>query len=105
MSFSSHKQSINDILSRNCAYIIPLNQRKYVWDESEWNELFEDLFLIEQKDDYAHFLGSFVFSKIKNKNKFEVIDGQQRLITISIILCCLISRLYKINEDKIGMPC
>lgn len=102
MSFSSHKQSINDILSRNCAYIIPLNQRKYVWDEPEWNELFEDLFLIEQKDDYAHFLGSFVFSKIKNKNKFEVIDGQQRLITISIILCCLISRLYKINEDKIA---
>lgn len=102
MSFSSHKQSLNDILSRNYAYIIPLNQRKYVWDESEWNELFEDLFLIEQKDDYAHFLGPFVFSKCKNENKLEIIDGQQRLITISIILCCIVSRLNKISENKIA---
>lgn len=100
MSFKSENSNINTILSRNYSYVIPLNQRKYVWGASEWNELFEDLFLIEQRDDYAHFLGSLVFSKIKGKNSYEVIDGQQRLITISILLCCIINQLYKCLEEK-----
>ncbi len=47
MSFKSENSNINTILSRKYSYVIPLNQRKYVWDNSEWNELFEDLFLIE----------------------------------------------------------
>lgn len=100
MSFKSENSNINTILSRNYSYIIPLNQRKYVWGSSEWNELFEDLFLIEQRDDYAHFLGSLVFSKIKGRNTYEVIDGQQRLITISILLCCINNQLYKCSEEK-----
>lgn len=100
MSFKSENSNINTILSRNYSYIIPLNQRKYVWSNSEWNELFEDIFLIEQRDDYAHFLGSLVFSKIKGKNSYEIIDGQQRLITISILLCCIINQLFKCSEDK-----
>lgn len=100
MSFKSENSNINTILSRNYSYVIPLNQRKYVWGVSEWNELFEDLFLIEQRDDYAHFLGSLVFSKVKGKNSYEVIDGQQRLITISVLLCCIINQLYKCSEEK-----
>lgn len=56
--------------------------------------------MIEQRDDYAHFLGSLVFSKVKGKNSYEVIDGQQRLITISVLLCCIINQLYKCSEEK-----
>lgn len=44
MSFKSENSNINTISSRNYSYVIPLNQRKYVWGVSEWNELFEDLF-------------------------------------------------------------
>lgn len=47
MDFSASQKCINELLSKNCSYSIPKNQRKYVWDEVEWDELFEDIFLIE----------------------------------------------------------
>lgn len=100
MGFKADQTNINNILSRNNSYLIPLNQRTYVWDETEWNELFEDLFLIEQKDDYAHFLGSLVFSKVKDKNSYEIIDGQQRLITISVLLCCIANQLNSMKDGR-----
>lgn len=103
MGFQAEQSNINKILSRNYSYIIPLNQRKYVWSEREWNEFFEDIFLIEQKDDYAHFLGSLVLAKVKNIYSYEIIDGQQRLITICIIFCCIINKLLEIKEEKVAL--
>ncbi len=100
MDFSASQKCINELLSRNCSYTIPKNQRKYVWDEVEWSELFEDIFLIEQNNDYAHFVGSFVFSKTKNQNEYLIIDGQQRLITISILLLCMSDVLNENEETK-----
>lgn len=100
MDFSASQKCINELLSRNCSYSIPKNQRKYVWDEVEWDELFEDIFLIEQNNDYAHFIGSFVFSKTKNQNEYLIIDGQQRLITISILLLCMSDKLNEAKEIK-----
>jgi uncharacterized protein with ParB-like and HNH nuclease domain len=103
MGFQAEQSNINKILSRNYSYIIPLNQRKYVWSEREWYELFEDIFLIEQKDDYVHFLGSLVLASINNKYSYEIIDGQQRLITICIIFCCIINKLLEIKEEKVAL--
>ena len=103
MDFAASKNCINELLSRNCSYVIPKNQRKYVWDETEWAELFEDIFLIEQKNDYAHFIGSFVFAKTNANHTYEIIDGQQRLITISILFCCMSDILNEISEKKVSM--
>ncbi|WP_373437693.1 DUF262 domain-containing protein [Metamycoplasma equirhinis] len=100
MSFSASQKNINEILSRNTIYIIPKNQRKYVWGESEWNELFEDLFLIDQSENYNHFLGSIVLAKENANNIYSIIDGQQRFTTISILILSVINQLYKINEEK-----
>lgn len=102
MSFSASQKSIDEILSRNSSYLIPKNQRKYVWSETEWSELFEDIFLIEQTKDYSHFIESFVFSESKNQSDYIVVDGQQRMITISILLCCMVSVLLKNKEDKVA---
>lgn len=63
---------------------------------------FEDIFLIEQTKDYSHFIGSFVFSESKNQSDYIVVDGQQRMITISILLCCMVSVLLEIKEDKVA---
>jgi len=103
MAFTANSKIINDILSGNYQYVIPKNQRKYVWDTREWDELFEDLFEIEQKQGYNHFLGAFVFSSIKNStDKFSIIDGQQRLTTLSLLFCAIIDKLFEIKEDKIA---
>jgi hypothetical protein len=58
-------------------------QREYSWDAEEVNDLFRDLSAAVSRETY--FLGAIVLKK-KNGNHFEVIDGQQRLATVSILL-------------------
>ncbi len=66
-------------------YEIPFFQRGYVWEESNWNDLYEDLL----DDNSDHFLGSVIIRQKEcssgNQCNFSIIDGQQRLITISIL--------------------
>lgn len=103
MSFSARQTNINEVLSRNTVYYIPFNQRKYVWGEKEWNDLFEDLFLVQQKKKYNHFLGSVVFAEEKkNSNMYSIIDGQQRLVTLSILFSALMFNLQAIGESSIA---
>lgn len=65
---------------------IPYFQRSYVWKESNWEELFENL--KDQKR--SHFLGSIILKLVEAKSgelpRYSVIDGQQRLTTLSILL-------------------
>ena len=65
---------------------IPYFQRSYVWTEQNWEELFENL--IDEKQ--SHFLGSIILKRINTASgeisRFSVIDGQQRLTTLSILL-------------------
>lgn len=100
MSFSANQKNLIDVLTGNFQYFIQKNQRKYVWDEREWQELFEDIFEIEQTDEYKHFIGSIVISNEGvSSNKFNIIDGQQRLITISILFCAIANKFNSIGEN------
>lgn len=103
MSFEATEENISKLFNTDDLYILPRGQRKYVWTERNWTELFEDLkFSFEdEKYEWVHFLGSFVFEKQKKTNTYFVIDGQQRITTIIIILCviCIIFNELK-NEDS-----
>lgn len=90
MSFDAKDYSISEILTKS-VFDIPRNQRRYVWKKDRWNDLFEDLvFSISQKK--AHFLGSFVLeedSKDGGLSYYTIIDGQQRLTTITLLLLAI----------------
>lgn len=85
-------------------YEMPKFQREYVWKKNDWEKFFKDLTV----DDNGHFLGSII--GIEPSTMFErnplviVIDGQQRLTTISLYLSALYNhiRYYKahFNEDQ-----
>ena len=64
-------------------YRIPRYQREYEWDSEKIAEFWEDL----SSSDEPYFLGSFIFNTEKEKNEgyVDIIDGQQRLITITIL--------------------
>ena len=81
------------IYSSDFDYVIPSYQRPYAWTEIQAGELFTDLydFFLKEKDD-TYFLGSIVLIKEENKPHAEVIDGQQRLTTITILLSVITSR-------------
>lgn len=100
MSFKANQTNLNVILSRNYTHSVPKNQRKYIWEEDQWNDLFEDIFLIDQSNSYCHFIGSVVFARSKKKNTLDVIDGQQRLITITVIMAAITNQLLIIGEVK-----
>lgn len=77
---------LEKIFSSDFEYHIPGYQRPYAWTEEETGILFDDLyefFQTEQQDNY--FLGSIVLIKEDNKPRADVIDGQQRLTTLSIL--------------------
>ncbi len=77
---------LEKIFSSDFEYHIPGYQRPYAWTEEETGILFDDLYEFlqtEQQDNY--FLGSIVLIKEENKPRADVIDGQQRLTTLSIL--------------------
>ena len=91
----SGSDSINQILAPDQnSFEVPLYQRRYVWGKTNWNKLWGDI--VEQVNIDAtergvgHFTGPIVTRSIDGEqNKYEVIDGQQRLTTLQIIFCVI----------------
>ncbi len=82
-------------------YDIPFFQRAYVWDYDNWNELLSNLTSKNQN----HFLGSIILKNelatSGNVSRFSVIDGQQRLTTLSVLLRACYDHIVK-NAGKYG---
>lgn len=89
---SGAEYPVAKIFSSDFDYAIPSYQRPYAWTEVQAGDLFSDLydFFIKEKDD-TYFLGSIVLIKDEGKPHAEVIDGQQRLTTLTILLAALTS--------------
>lgn len=81
-------------------YIIPDYQREYDWDEEQIFEFVEDI--NEISNDESYFIGHMVFEGKRNGASFVVIDGQQRITTITILLCCIRDIFYDRNENDLG---
>ncbi|GAA7100375.1 hypothetical protein HpCHN32_14060 [Helicobacter pylori] len=96
--------------------VIPIYQRLYSWEKEQCKELWDDIIKIGGNDKMdRHFIGSilYVLDGIKHSNNaLLIIDGQQRLTTITLLLTALrdhwsdkrkdIEDHYLINSDKDG---
>lgn len=87
-------QLFSGVMSNRKRYIIPRFQRDYSWESEHWAELWED---IEQmrENKAQHFMGYLVFQTADGKT-FQIIDGQQRLITLSIVILAAIKKLKEL---------
>ncbi|WP_411360122.1 DUF262 domain-containing protein [Pseudidiomarina sp. YC-516-91] len=83
------------IFSSEFDFMIPGYQRPYAWTDDQAIELFDDLysFYETEPEDDSYFLGSIVLIKEDGKPEAEVIDGQQRLTTLTILLSVITSQL------------
>jgi uncharacterized protein with ParB-like and HNH nuclease domain len=86
---------------------IPLFQRPFSWPRTKWETLFDDLMDVYQSGPGAtHFMGAIVSLPATTVpvgvNKYVVIDGQQRLATISILLCVLRSFVGDRSKGRIS---
>jgi hypothetical protein len=81
------------IFSSEFEYAIPSYQRPYAWTVDQVSELFDDLYdFYRSEPGEGYFLGSIVLIKEEGKPAAEVIDGQQRLTTLTILLAALAVR-------------
>ena len=67
-------------------FVIPVYQRNYDWLIDNCDQLFSDLVKLSRSNRHSHFFGSIVTSSADNSYNRLVIDGQQRLTTISLLL-------------------
>ncbi len=86
--------SLQGILNSPNRYLIPVFQRYYSWGRKEWGQLWENIVeLYEGVDDQPHFMGALVFVPDGYAHHtmptYLVIDGQQRLVTLSLLMAAL----------------
>ncbi len=77
---------------------VPLYQRSYAWEESHVSDLYDDLLTSIRNSEDEYFIGSLVVSSGTERD--EVVDGQQRLATISILLAAIRDYFYKIDDTE-----
>ncbi len=95
---------IQPMLEGTKQYLIPLFQRTYSWSSPQWKQLWEDILDIEiVNKNRGHFIGSIVSMSLESEphevQKYLIIDGQQRLTTLSILLA-VIRDIARDNGDK-----
>lgn len=89
-----------DVLSNGKRYLVPPLQRDYAWDETEWSELWTDIQeLGNSKSDLGnHYLGALVLQPTNNRGEMNIIDGQQRLVTLSLLSLAVIVRIEQLAK-------
>ena len=101
----STKVTLSDILSSQRQNIIPVFQRPYSWTEKNWSELWSDIESVLEDGDknLEHFLGPMIVDKGDTGSyvpeKYLVIDGQQRLITLTVLLCAMRDLAASLGND------
>lgn len=101
----ANAQPLSETLFANTQFIVPFFQRSYSWDRPNWERLATDIQNLEkQEPTKKHFLGPLVCALLSatpgTTPQYQLIDGQQRLTTLSLILLAIrdVARENKDNE-------
>lgn len=110
MDFKAEPKTIQEILTKKKAFMIPRFQREFTWEKEHvevlWDDLLENLTIKNSELTISeYFLGSLVLidnDDDSTQNKRIVVDGQQRLTIITILLSALYDSFISVNEDKLA---
>lgn len=101
-NFKTENNSLRKLLGNGLFYKIPRFQRDYSWTLEQWEDLWTDILNTikdpSQEDD-SHYMGYLVLQSTDDKT-FEVIDGQQRLTTLTLIILAVIKNLQRLIDEK-----
>lgn len=95
-----------EFLKKSPQFVIPIYQRTYSWTEKECHQLWDDIVRTGADDAVsAHFVGSIVYVEkglyqVSSQSPLLVIDGQQRLTTLTLLLAALAEALDKLDETN-----
>lgn len=83
---SAEQKNLKSLFSNDDRYIIPSYQRHYSWTMEECKQLYDDVLEAFESNTDSYFLGNIVLAEGKKDDRPEVVDGQQRLITLWLYL-------------------
>ena len=101
MNFNTANQTLRQLFGNGLSYRVPRFQRDYSWTQDEWDDLWQDIQeTIRPGGEPAHYMGYLVLQTQDNRT-FDVIDGQQRLTTLSLLVLTVLKGLQDLVEAGI----
>jgi hypothetical protein len=86
-----------ELIGNGRLYKVPPYQRDYSWTEEQWEDLWTDIIDLAVRPDDTHYMGALVVEG-RSDREFAVIDGQQRIATLSLLALAVIGRLLALAE-------
>lgn len=100
-NFKTENNTYRKLIGNGLTYQIPRFQRDYSWTEDEWEDLWADVLgTIQEGGEPAHYMGYLVLQSEDDKT-FDVIDGQQRLTTLTLIVLAALKNLKRLVDEKV----
>lgn len=101
INFNTQNQTLRQLLGNGLTYRIPKFQRDYSWTEDEWEDLWQDIQgVVRPGGEPAHYMGYLVLQTDDNRT-FSVIDGQQRLTTLSLLVLAVLRCLDDLVQSGV----
>ncbi len=110
LEFHAIAKTIKGVFSSDSRYVVPRFQREYSWTVDELTELWKDILISlkygkEKLKAEEYFIGSLVLIGGNTSSHFEIIDGQQRLTSITVLFSALVETYREIEEEKLARGC
>jgi len=89
-----------ELVGNGRIYRVPPYQRDYSWEEEHWDDLWNDIMELRDRPEERHYMGALVVEGTSDR-EFVIIDGQQRLATLSILALATLAKLIGMADNDI----
>lgn len=97
--FKTENNTYRKLIGNGLTYRVPRFQRDYSWTDEEWEDLWSDILdTVQTGGEPAHYMGYLVLQSQDDK-AFDIIDGQQRLTTLSLITLAVLKNLQNLAKE------
>jgi hypothetical protein len=86
-----------DLIGNGKKYHVPAYQRDYSWEQEQWEDLWNDIEELTVATDGRHYMGALVVESTSDRD-FQIVDGQQRIATLSILALAVIATLQTLGD-------
>lgn len=98
---NAETDTFGGIIKGDNKFKVPLYQRDYSWNKTHWNDLWLDI-ETNRNNGSKHYMGSVVLVS-RNKKQYDIIDGQQRLTTLTILVLAVVDTLNDLVKREIDI--
>jgi hypothetical protein len=84
--------TFQDLIGNGKKYHVPAFQRDYSWEQEQWEDLWNDILELLEQPEGRHYMGALVVESTSDRD-FQIVDGQQRMATLSILALAIIATL------------